>query len=57
MEVYVTSLLSSNGGHTLDGVAQWTEHHPVVQKVASLTPHQGICLGSGPGPQLGVCER
>ena len=42
---------------TLAGVAQWIECWPVNQKVASLTPSQGTCLGCGPGPQLGVYNR
>ena len=43
--------------HTLDGVAQWTEHGPVNQRVASSIPSQGTCLGCGPGPQQGALER
>ena len=39
------------------GVAQWFEHWPVNQKVASLIPGQGTCGGCRPGSQLGVCER
>ena len=35
----------------LAGVAQWTEHWPVNQRVAGLIPSQGTCLGCGPGPQ------
>ena len=34
----------------LAGVAQWTEHRPVNQRVAGSIPTQGTCLGSGPGP-------
>ena len=30
---------------------------PVNQKVASLIPIQGTCLGRRPGPRLGACER
>ena len=41
----------------LAGVAQWIEHWPVNQRVAGLIPSQGTCLGCGPGPHLGVCER
>ena len=41
----------------LAGVAQWTEHQPVNQKVASSIPGQGTCLGCGPGPQLGACKK
>ena len=35
----------------LAGVAQWIECWPVNQRVASLIPSQGTCLGCGPGPQ------
>ena len=35
----------------LAGVAQWTEHRPLNQRVASSIPSQGTCLGCGPGPQ------
>ena len=41
----------------LAGVAQWNERQPVNGKVAGSTPSQGPCLGCGPGPQLGACER
>ena len=41
----------------LAGVAQWVGHHPTNQKVTSLTPGQGTCLGYMPGPWLGVCKR
>ena len=34
----------------LAGVAQWIEHRPVNQRVASSIPSQGTCLGCGPGP-------
>ena len=33
------------------GVAQWIECWPMNQKVASLIPSQGTCLGCGPDPQ------
>ena len=32
-------------------VVQWIEHQPVNQRVTSLIPSQGTCLGCGPGPQ------
>ena len=35
----------------LAGVAQWTELQPANQRVASLIPSQGTCLGCRPGPQ------
>ena len=42
----------------LAGVAQWTQHLPMDQKVSSSIPSQGTCLGFGPGHhQLGACER
>ena len=34
----------------LAGVAQWIECWPVNQRVTSLIPSQGTCLGSGPEP-------
>ena len=37
----------------LAGVAQWIGN----QRVASLIPSQGTCLGCGPGPQKGGCSR
>ena len=43
--------------HSLAGMAQWIEHHPVNQRIASSIPSQGICLGGWPGPQGGACER
>ena len=42
---------------TAASVAQWTECRPVGQRVTSSIPGQGTCLGGGPGPWLGVCER
>ena len=41
----------------LGGVPQWIECQPANQKVTSLIPNQGTCLGFRPGPQLGACER
>ena len=41
----------------LAGVAQWIERRPENQRVASLIPSQGTCLGCGPGPQQGAHER
>ena len=35
----------------LAGVAQWIEHWPVNQEVASSIPSLGTFLGCGPGPQ------
>ena len=34
----------------LAGMAQWIECRPANQRVASLIPSQGTCLGYGPGP-------
>ena len=33
----------------LAGVAQWTEHQPVNQRVTGSIPSQGTCLGCRPG--------
>ena len=41
----------------LADVTQWTEGQPVNQSVAHSIPSQPICLGWGPGPQWGGCER
>ena len=41
----------------LASVAQWIECQPVNQKVIGSIPGRGTCLGWGPGPQLGACER
>ena len=41
----------------LAGVAQWIELGPVDQRVAGSIPIQGACLGWGPGPQWGACEK
>ena len=35
----------------LAGVAQWIESRPANQRVTSLIPSQGTCLGCRPGPQ------
>ena len=44
-----------NGRHcakiALASVAQWVECRPANQRVASLTPSHGTCLGCRPGPQ------
>ena len=42
---------------TLAGITQWMERGPANQRVPGLTPSQGTCLGCGPDPQLGMCER
>ena len=39
------------------GVAQWIEHQPANERVASWIPCQGTCLGCRPGPQLWAHER
>ena len=41
----------------LAGVAQWIECQLADQRVTGSFLSQGTCLGCGPGPQLGVCER
>ena len=45
------------GRHTLTGVAQLAGHCPTKGNVVGSIPGQGTCLGCGPGPQLGACER
>ena len=42
---------------SLAGVAQWIECQPVNQRVAGSIPSQDTCLGYGPRPRLGACER
>ena len=44
-------------GTVLAGVAQLVGHCSANQKVADLIPGQGICLGCGFGPLLGMCKR
>ena len=46
-----------NHSGALRGVAQRTECRPTKQRVAGLIPSQDRCLGCGPGPQQGACER
>ena len=41
----------------LAGVTQWIECQPASQRITSLIPHQGTCLGCRPGPQSGAHER
>ena len=41
----------------LAGVAQWIERWPENGKAAGSIPPRGTCLGCGPAPCLGVCER
>ena len=41
----------------LIGMSQWIECWPENQRVANLIPSRGTCLGCGPGPQWGACER
>ena len=38
-------------------VAQRIERQPVNQKFAGSIPGRGRCLGCGPGPHVGTCER
>ena len=38
-------------------VTQWMECRPANQRVPSLIPSQGICLGCRPGPQWGRRKR
>ena len=51
------TLVNIKVSFTLAGVAQWIEHWPANQAVTGLTPSLGTCLGCGPGPRLGACER
>ena len=48
---------TKENGKALPGVAQWAGHHLANRKVTESIPGQGTCLGCGPGPWLGVCER
>ena len=41
----------------LAGESQWIECGAVNQRVTGSIPSQGTCLGFGPAPWLGVCER
>ena len=45
------------GKNAMTGVVQWVGPHPASGKVAGSMPGQGICLGFGPGAQLGACKR
>ena len=42
---------------TLAGLAQWIEHGTMKQRIPSSIPSQSTCVGCGPSPQLGACER
>ena len=56
-QILTLVLLDKEYRRALAGVAQWIERRPVNQRVAGAIPSQGTCLGCGPGPQWGVCER
>ena len=43
--------LSKKHLSSLAGVAQWIEHWPVNQRVASSVPSYGTCLSCGADPQ------
>ena len=47
----------SIGLQALAGMVQCSECQPANQKVAGSILSQGTCLGFGPGPQLGGCEK
>ena len=49
--------MCSEAYRALAGVAQWIEGQLATQKVSGPIPSQGTCLGYGPRPQWGVCER
>ena len=56
------SPLLRNETQALAGMAQWPECLPAglwacQPKGRWFDSHQGPCLGCGPGPQLGACER
>ena len=38
-------MLTQESNSALAGVAQWTAHRTLNQKVAGLVPSQGACLG------------
>ena len=38
-------------------LAHWIECGPMNQRVTGSIPSQGTCLGHGPGPQQGACQR
>ena len=52
-----TVVCTENNTIALAGMSQWIERQPVNQEVAGLISRQGICLGCGSGPQVGVCKR
>ena len=56
-ELSVPNLLIKNPFSVLAGVAQWIEHWPVNQRVASSIPSQGTYLGFGPAPPQGAHKR
>ena len=41
----------------LAGVTQWIESQPAKQRITGSILSQGTCLGCGPDPWLGPCER
>ena len=50
--IYV-SFIKKKEKQAVAGVGYWVECQPVNQKITSLIPGQGTCLGCRPGPQLG----
>ena len=52
-----TSPETKNPESVLAGVAQWIEHWPANQGIASSIPSQGTCLVYRPGPQQAAHER
>ena len=50
-------ILNKIGVLALAGVVQWAKHQPVDWNITGSVPSQGTCLGYGPGPQLGECEK
>ena len=52
-----TSIILRNNQTTLAGVAQWTEHWTVKQRVTGSIPSQGTGLSCRTGPQVAaLCE-
>ena len=50
-EALLMVLHSEGEEDALAGVASWIEQWSANQRVTSLIPSQGTCLGCGPGPQ------
>ena len=53
----MTRLNLKSAFSALAGVTQWIEHQPVNQRVASLIPSQGTCLGCRPASPVGGMQE